>query len=263
MKKYLFLALSAVLVLGACKKNSDEPNPTTDNVNATIKETPLASDGISDASAYEPFLYTIKEGKLVERNSNDENPEIAYYEYKSDNIEGTVYLSPLPPYSFGYQLDKNGRIETSFPEPYEHYEYNKEGYLVKKTGREGYPVAPYSVTFTYAEGSLLKAEKTYLNGGQTVFTYNYSNEDVKIAPAVRAVVFQDLIGKVLNEVSEPFVGKGIFNKLPKTEISTSRYGGQNSTIYCYYDEKDSKGRITSMRVVKGNSGNRYRISYKD
>lgn len=290
MKKLLFLTLSAFIVLNACKKSDDSNIKSNEEEEmsmsvASVKSILLKSDGITDDLSDPKHLYTYEKGKLIEVRDRSSYYWFVTYEYFADKIISTEtweVWDGIKSGSNNFKLDEKGRIsERDILGSKYRYTYGNNGYIesaesnYKKTNGGWEKNINY---FTFISGNLSTVKGTGSNGTQHSATYTYSEEDIQLPRNLGSFLIENLGTSagdpIFDDVSEPFLGKTLFTKVPQSLQQTiiTRDGSKYFlTRRFYYDKKDQKGRVTEFRIVDEDptslgtrySGKRYAVTYND
>lgn len=251
MKQTLILMLSLFLLTACSKSDSDDSQPAT--TTCTVKTMEYLENNKSDDKL---FLTYNDKGKVIRIDHGTANSaDYETYDYQTGKIVlFDKIASSGKSETITFNLDANSRITSV--DGYT-FKYNADGYLSesKETG-SGFTS---TTTYTYTGGNLTKIDY--------VDTYGTTTEKSSTTIDYNTDAYQSIggYGSALanfsfNEYGAliDYYGKPSKNLISKDTFKSTGYP-DDVTTYTYV--KDEKGKVTSMKLDRGQMKNELNLVY--
>lgn len=234
MKKILMLALTATMMLVACKKDKGGDEPW--------EEQPFGGCGYVPRELDE-------QGRVVQIRDTANWSSVIKYTYNSNSIQKTTYFRGGSSQHDSYRLDNEGRIIEKLDGHTQwqwNYKYNSEGYLIEiKVSSSNMPE-----NITWSDGNIVKTGSNY--------TYSYGDDDTTddiLDKGVLQYIYSDISGYSNSDVFAFPLAK-YFGKKPKKLPIKVVAEWENpfipKDIVTYEYTKDPQGKILSYIEIRNN-----------
>jgi len=234
MKTTHILMLVALLLLGACKKDNTDEQPTTTPKTCqiiTIKEGDEATT-----------TYSYDNAGKVSKVTNLSGVDNGTFSYQSGSV---IFTSSDDGSKETFSIDASGRITS---DEYYTYKYNTEGYLIEKTLKSD--KSP-EFTLSYTAGNLTKVIIASFVGHETVNITYYDAEAYQNLLGFENPVYSGLLFNqhTFSSFKATFTGKSNKNLVKSITMERLSQGKVQKFQEDYVYKKDQDGKVTSITLT--------------